>query len=145
MTTYQHTQIGTAILYPLITAAVLGIALAFLSPIMRVALVVVIPLLLVAWVFSKLTVTIDERSLRAAFGPGFVYKQVPLDQIESCAPVRIKWWEGWGIHLSRFGWLYNVSGWDAVSIRLRGGKQLAIGTDQPRELADAIRRSASVM
>ncbi|MFL6584771.1 MAG: hypothetical protein ACJ8KU_09680 [Chthoniobacterales bacterium] len=143
MTSYQHTQFGSAIVWPLIGAAAIGCAVAFISPIMRVALLVAIPLALVAWTFSKLTITIDEHNVRAAFGPGFVYKQVPLTTIESCEPVRTHWLEGWGIHLSRFGWLYNVSGRDAVAIRLRNGKRFALGTDQPEELAAAIRRLAS--
>lgn len=144
MSTYQHTQIGNTILYPLLGAALLGVVLAFISPIMRLGIIVAIPLALAAWMFCRLTVTIDDKHLRASFGPGFVYKQVPLDQIKSCTPVRIKWWEGWGIHLSRFGWLYNVSGWDAVAIRLQNGKQLAIGTDDPAGLMEALRRESGM-
>ena len=144
MTRYQHTQFGSAIVWPFLVAIVISCALACVSPTMRLALFVAVPLALVLAFFWKLTVTIDDHALRASFGPGFIYKQIPLAEIESAIPVRTKWWEGWGIHLSRFGWLYNVSGWDAVAIRLRNGRQLAIGTDQPEELADAIRRHASV-
>jgi hypothetical protein len=142
-TTYQHTQFGKAIFWPLVTSAALLCIVAAISPVMRLALVVAVPLALVAWMFFRMTVTIDDARVRASFGPGFIYKQVPLSEIESCEPVRIKWWEGWGIHLSRFGWLYNVSGWDAVAVRLRNGRRFAIGTDQPEELAAAIRRAAS--
>jgi hypothetical protein len=118
-------------------------ALAIFSTELRAALIAGIPLALVVWMFSRLTITIDGEKLRAAFGPGIVYKTIRLAEIASCEPVRIKWWEGWGIHLSRFGWLYNVSGWHAVAIRLRNGKRLALGTDQPNELSEAIRRRAS--
>ena len=45
--------------------------------------------------------------------------------------------------LDRRGWLYNVTIGDAVAIRLRNGKQVCIGTDQPNELEEAIRRFAS--
>ena len=143
MTAYQHTQIGHAIVYPMIAITCILLAISTMSPVLRLGLVVAVPLLLVVWMFWKLTVTIDDHRLRASFGPGFIYREVRLEQIASCEPVRIKWWEGWGIHLSRFGWLYNVSGWNAVAIHLRNGRQLAIGTDQPEELAAAIRRSAS--
>lgn len=143
MTRYQHTQFGSAIVYPLIIAVLIACGVALLSPIMRISVVVAIPLALTAWMFWKLTITIDDTKLRAAFGPGIVYKQVALADVESCEPVRIKWWEGVGIHLSRFGWLYNVSGGDAVAIKLRSGKRFAVGTDQAAELADAIRRFAS--
>lgn len=143
MMTYQHTQFGSAIVWPLLIAILILCALGFLSPIMRVAWLIALPLALVLLFFWKLTVSIDDKSLRASFGPGVIYKDVPLSQIESAIPVRIKSWEGWGIHRSRFGWLYNVGGWDAVAIRLRDGRQLAIGSDQAEELAAAIRRAAS--
>jgi hypothetical protein len=145
MTAYKHTQIGHAIIYPFIAISCILLVVAAVSPLLRLGIVLALPLLLLVWIFSKLTITIDETRLHASFGPGFVYKDVPLDRVVSCEPVRIKWWEGWGIHLSRFGWLYNVSGWDAVAIQLRDGRRLAIGTDQPNELAAAIRRSASTM
>lgn len=144
MTKYQHTQFGSAVIYPIGAAVIIPIGISFLSPVARAALLVAVPLALCAWMFSKLTVSIDDAKVRASFGPGLIYKDVALAQIESAMPVRIKWWEGWGIHLSRYGWLYNVSGWDAVAIRLRDGRQLAIGTDQPEELAAAIRRATSL-
>lgn len=143
MTNYVHTQPAHAITYPLAAIVVMLVGVAFLSPIARVAILIAVPLALCAWMFSKLTVTIDEQKLRASFGPGLIYKDVPLSKIESAVPVRTTFAQGWGIHLTRFGWLYNVSGRDAVAIRLRDGSQLAIGTDQPEELAAAIRRFAS--
>lgn len=143
MIAYQHTQFGSAIVWPFLTLIVASLAIALVAPIARVALLVAVPLALMLWTFWTLTITIDDKHLRASFGSGFVYRQIALADIESCVPVRIQWWEGWGIHLSRFGWLYNVSGWDAVAIRLRNGRRLAIGTDQPTELVAAIRRSTS--
>ena len=66
-----------------------------------------------------------------------------LAEIVGCEPIRIRWWYGWGIHLTPYGWLYNVSGFDAVAITLRDGGKFAFGTDDPHGLVDAIRRSAS--
>jgi hypothetical protein len=140
MIAYQHTQFGSAFFWPLFVCSVIAAATAFISATAGIGIIVAVLLALTLWLFAKLTITIDDKNLRAAFGPGFFYKQVPLTQIESCLPVRIKWWEGWGIHLSRFGWLYNVSGWDAVAIRLRDRRQFAVGTDQPEQLAAAIRK-----
>jgi hypothetical protein len=50
---------------------------------------------------------------------------------------------GWGIHLTPYGCLYNVSGFDAVAITLRDGRKFALGTDDPHGLVDAIRRNIS--
>jgi len=37
------------------------------------------------------------------------------------------------------GWLYNVSGLDAVEVTTKSGKKYRIGTDVPAELEQAIR------
>jgi hypothetical protein len=37
--------------------------------------------------------------------------------------------------------VYNVSGFDAVEIKLKNGKRYRIGTDEPKDLEQAIRNS----
>ncbi len=59
-------------------------------------------------------------------------------RIVACEPIRIKWWYGWGIHLTAYGWLYNVSGLNAVAITLRNGRKFALGTDDPNGLVKAL-------
>ncbi|MDY7014940.1 MAG: hypothetical protein SVX43_15355 [Cyanobacteriota bacterium] len=56
--------------------------------------------------------------------------------------VKNPWYYGWGIRLTPRGWLFNVSGLDAVEISLNSGRHFRIGTDRPRELERAIRRAA---
>ena len=97
-------------------------------------------LLTCAVVFSKLTIEISEATLRTCFGMGLVCKIVPPAEIATCEPIRIRWWYGWGIHLTPYGWLYNVSGLDAVAIVLRDGRKFSLGTDDPGDLTLAIRR-----
>ena len=70
-----------------------------------------------------------------------IRKRVSVAEIVACEPIRIRWWYGWGIHLTPYGWLYNVSGLDAVAITLRNGRKLALGTDDPDGLIAAIRHS----
>ena len=119
MAVYEHTQSGSAMIA----------LLAF----------IVVALIATGIIFSRLTITIEDGLLRASFGPGLTVKNVPLSEIASCQPIRIRWWYGWGIHLTRYGWLYNVAGWDAVAITLRDGRKFALGTDDPQGLAAAIR------
>jgi hypothetical protein len=102
-----------------------------------------IALLIALLLFWKLTITIDEKIFRAAFGPGFIRKEVPTREIERCEPMRVRWWHGCGIHLTGNGWLYNVSGRHAVIVTLRNGRRFCVGTDEPQELLAAIRRFAS--
>jgi hypothetical protein len=49
--------------------------------------------------------------------------------------------DGWGIHRLARGWIYNVSGWEAVEIELASGSVHRIGTDEPRALLAAIERA----
>ena len=99
--------------------------------------------IMTAVTFYKLTIEVDDVYVRAIFGPGFTFRRIRLSDIGACEPIRIRWWYGWGIHLTRYGWLYNVSGWDAVAFTLRNGRRVSFGTDQPEELCAAIRRFAS--
>jgi hypothetical protein len=86
-------------------------------------------------------VVIWEEELEARFGPGPIRKRFKLNEIESCQVVKNHWYYGWGIRLTPHGWLYNVSGFHAVEIKLRTGKKFRIGTDVPQELEEAIRQA----
>jgi hypothetical protein len=101
--------------------------------------VVSVVLLITLALFYKLTITIKEETLCASFGIGIIRKRVSVAEIAACGPIRIRWWYGWGIHLTPYGWLYNVSGLDAVAITLRNGRKFALGSDDPQGLANAIR------
>ena len=143
MTTYRHTQFGYTIIYPMTAIALAaGIILArAINP--WVGGIVALIVLITIAIFYKLTIVIDDTCVRAIFGPGFTFRKITLADIGACEPIQIRWWYGWGIHLTPYGWLYNVSGWDAVAITLRNGRRVSLGTNQPNELCAAIRRSAS--
>jgi len=132
MNTYRHTQRSTLILVLMLTLSAFFIALGVwvLRP-----LLVIVPILLVSgWLFHSLTIEIVDGELCWRFGPGLIQKRVALNEISSAQIVRTNLVEGWGIHLSRFGWLYNVSGFDAVAIKLKNGKSFCLGTDEPQAL-----------
>lgn len=144
MKEYDHKQTAFWTFYALGLPALIYLALGTFSSATGAALIVPLVLLLCPFLFWKLTITIDHETLRASFGIGLVHKTVPVANIVACEPIRIRWWWGWGIHLTPYGWLYNVSGFDAVVIALRDGSRFCLGTDQPNELVAAIRRVASV-
>ena len=98
----------------------------------------VILLIVVLWLFGSLTVEVSGEELRHYFGPGFWKKTYLLQDIETSKQVRNSWIYGWGIRLTPFGWLYNVSGLDAVQIQLHSGKTFRIGTDDPKGLLKAV-------
>jgi hypothetical protein len=143
VTRYEHTQIGHVIIWSLL--AIILIASGFAGSSHReIPLVVSIILLASLVLFYKLRITIDGETVCASFGIGVIRKRVGLAQIVGCEPNRIRWWYGWGIHLTPCGWLYNVSGFDAVVITLRDGKKFAFGTDDPDGLTAGIRDAIRV-
>jgi len=48
--------------------------------------------------------------------------------------VRNHWYYGFGIRKVPNGWMYNVSGLDAVELHLTSGKVFRIGTDDVDQL-----------
>ena len=143
MKRYEHTQIGHVIIWSLLAIILIVSGFAGLSH-REIPLVVSIILLVCLVLFYKLRITIEDETLCASFGPRIIRKRVRLAEIVGCEPIRIRWWYGWGIHLTPFGWLYNVSGLDAVAITLHAGRRFALGTDDPHGLTAAIRDAIRV-
>ena len=140
MIRYENTQTGYALICGLFVAAFAFAFARFLEtpPAREISFVISILFLITIVAFYKLTITIDDDTLCASFGVGLVRKKVVLEEIAACEPIRVRWWYGWGIHLTPYGWLYNVAGWDAVAITLRNGRKFALGTDDPDGLVAAI-------
>jgi hypothetical protein len=139
---YEHTQIGHVIIWPLLAIILVagGGFIGSSSP-GETPVVVSIILLVSLLLFYRLTITIEDETLCASFGVGIIRKRLRLTAVVGCEPIRIRWWYGWGIHLTPYGWLYNVSGLNAVVITLRDGRKFALGTDDPHGLMEAIRPS----
>jgi len=106
-------------------------------------LAVVSLLVLSAVLFASMTVEISDGELRFHFGPGFWRKRYPLAEIVAAEVTKSSWWEGWGIRITPRGMLYNVSGTDAVEIKLRSGHSFRIGTNDAEKLAEALRNAIS--
>ncbi len=138
---YRHVQTGYLMIaflgIPGIAAAIAMINLGYNLPLLIVALALLFTLLL----FHSLTVTIEDGFLKISFGIGIIKAKFSLDEIESHQPVKNSWLYGWGIRLTPHGVLYNVSGLDAVEIKMKSGKRYRIGTDAPEELDRAIEQA----
>jgi len=138
---YHHTQIGY------MTIITLGIAMLFIPVLMVVygfnwvALVVLIILGICLALFATLTVLIESDFIEIRFGIGIIRKKFALKDIESFRIVKNPWFYGWGIRLTPHGWLFNVSGFYAVEIKMKSGKKFRIGTDVPREMEQTLRQS----
>jgi hypothetical protein len=144
MTRYRHTQFGWAVVVSLlIPIAVLIVVAATVRTF--VPLLSFIPLLLILPLFGWLTVDVTDDSVGLSFGIGLIAKRVRIEDVESIAPVTNAWLSGWGIRLIPGGWLYNVSGRQAVELALRNGRKMRIGTDDQDGLVAALREARTTV
>jgi hypothetical protein len=86
----------------------------------------------------SLTTAVSDRDVQVWFGIGLIRRRIPLHRITSANPVSNRWIYGWGVRWIPDGWLWNVSGLDAVELALVTGRRFRIGTDEPEQLAAAI-------
>jgi hypothetical protein len=139
MPRYLHRQIATPILVALGFALVGTIAAMVAVPEARLWMtVVLVTLVIVGMVSGTLTTSVDNHSIRVAFGSGFIRRTFALSSVKRATAVRNKWYYGWGIRLTPHGWMFNVSGLDAVEVEFMNGRKFRIGTDDPQGLQNAI-------
>ena len=140
---YRHTQFGTVVAGSLVASAVVlaGLGLAFDDPVFTLGGPITRGIM--ALLFYDLTVEINATHLLFSFGIGLIRRRIPLAEIVAARPVRNSWLYGWGIHRTPHGWLYNVSGWEAVEITLASGKRLRLGTDEPGRLTQVLQAAAA--
>jgi hypothetical protein len=98
-------------------------------------LAVLIAILVLYW---SLTVEVTLDTLRCSFGIGLISKTIPMHQVKNAQHVRNHLFNGWGIRRVSGGWMFNVSGLDAVELTLDSGKKFRIGTNDPEGLLSAI-------
>ena len=135
---YRHTQIGLMLRVAAIlpVAPLIGLGFIIDNPLPLTLLAAVLVFLALA--FSTLTIEVAPGVLSWRFGFGLWRRSVPLAEIASVTAVRNPWWYGWGIHKTPRGWLYNVSGLQAVEIVLKSGSVFRLGTDEAARLARAL-------
>ena len=123
-------------------AVCLLFGIAFNAPDARLTLFVLAAVLgICAILFSSLTIELSEGWLSWRFGPGWLRKQVAIAEIKNVMVTKTRFLHGWGVHFTRNGRLYNVSGFDAVQITLKSGKSFLLGTDEPEQLRSASQRA----
>lgn len=147
MRIYRHRQVGTLTVWALgITLVWIGAVLVLLgftgaasTPAVALCSVVLVVLAVAMLLFGSLTVEVSRERIRLWFGPGLIHRTFRVGEIRHAAAVRNHWYYGWGIRLIPHGWMFNVSGLDAVELELESGRRFRIGTDEPLALLAAIR------
>ena len=152
---YSHTQVGwwliiTLGIVCLALAAMFGAAGIGREPLPRmegriIFGAVFVTLVITAALLTSLTVRVTSDTVSWRFGPGVIHFSVPVAAITSVAATRTPLWAGIGIHWIFTGWVYNVSGRDAVELTKRDGSKVWIGTDEPELLAAAIERARAAI
>jgi hypothetical protein len=141
MIQYQHRQFGKILFVILGTGILLCLILALRqSSSSLISLGITLILLLSLILFSSLAIEVTDAELRWTFGPGLIQKSVKLSEIDRVEITQTNWIEGWGIHLTSRGWLYNVAGFQAVAIQLKNHQQFLLGTDEPEQLVSVLRK-----
>jgi hypothetical protein len=131
---YRRTQLGTLTIAAVGGAVVLTAVLSAQTGWHPAAVAVLVLLLAALGLFCCLTIEIDQRRLRCFFGPGLIRRTFPVNEVVSARRVRNRWYYGWGVRLTPSGWMFNVSGLDAVELALASGARFRIGTDRPDEV-----------
>ena len=131
------------VLLPVSVAGVVGTVLsesarADIPGAMVVALVVGIQLLALV-LLGRFTVEVGESRIEWRFGllerPRW---SIALADVKVVDTTRTRWYEGWGIRRTRRGWLYNATGFGAVELRMRDGRVIRLGSDEPDRLRSFI-------
>jgi len=141
--TYQHTQTGRLMIFVSLAIVLLFGSILLKTKINTFIFVEMFVILGILVSFCSLNVIIDEEYLRIKFGYGIFRKRFVLKEIISVKAVKNHWYYGWGIRrcLVPPMWIYNVSGFDVVEIKMTNGKIYRIGTDEPENLEYAIKQA----
>jgi len=149
MISYKHTQIGYLMLFVTLSVTVLFSWVQITARVeppsyysgtnFAVTATMVLILFILAS-FSTLTVMIDKQFLKIRFGWGIFRKKFSISEIVAVRKVKNHWYYGWGIRLRFYPqmWIFNVSGFDAIEIRMKNGKVYRIGTDKPDIMEKAL-------
>jgi hypothetical protein len=99
----------------------------------------IVTFLICLLMFYKITIYVDNTSVSFKLGIGLISKKFLLSDIEICKAVKNPALYGLGIHYTPDGWLYNVSGRDAIELTFKNNiSKILIGTDKPEEVSRLI-------
>ena len=138
MARYHHVQIG----YLLIT--IYGALCLFMALVMFATglgpfyMYIMLVFGVLMAIFATLTVAVDDRAITIEYYLGFPRMRFKMEKIAACRIVRNRWYYGWGIRYTPHGWLFSVSGLQAVEIEMKNGKRYRIGTDDAVSFSRAI-------
>lgn len=98
-------------------------------------------LIIICSLFYKLTIELDESTLKLTYGIGLIRIKLKIDELEHIEIIKNPWYYGLGIRITPKGMLYNIQGSKAVNIKYMGNgksKSVLVGTPEPERLKKAL-------
>ena len=93
--------------------------------------------LIALFLLMKLKTEINENEVKIKFVP-FITKSIKWNEIKNAEVINYGF-VGWGIKIgTKYGTVYNTKGKIGLSIKLKNGKKLLIGTQKEAELKNVI-------
>ena len=74
----------------------------------------------------RLKVEVNAQEIIISFGVGLIKKRIQIKNIKSAEEVKNKFWYGWGIRYTPHGWLWNISGYEAVELSFKKNENLEL-------------------
>jgi hypothetical protein len=134
---YRKIQYGHYIMIPMLVVAVTFFVIGVHSS--RGALTATgVFFLFLCSLFFRLVIVVHAQRLTLYYGIGLIRKTIDLNRVKAARAVRNQWWYGWGLRMYPGGWLYNISGLDAVELTMEKKPHVRIGTADPVGLTGAI-------
>lgn len=101
----------------------------------------ILAFIIIIILFGQLETTVFKDRIVIKFGVGLVKKTILLKDIKSVKKVKSTFMHGWGIRYTPYGWLWNISGYEAVEIEFKSErKNFRIGCKSHGELQAAIKK-----
>jgi hypothetical protein len=86
-------------------------------------------------VFSTMTIDVSDDAVEWWFTFGILRQRVAMSEIQFATSTRVTLWNGLGIRTNGRDWLWIVSGSNAVTLELRNGKKIELGSPEAQDLA----------
>ena len=137
---YKHTQIGYLMIFTLFFVVILFWTILLQDDHNPNIFYIMWLVLFILSSFLSLKVVIDDTYLKIKFWYWIFRKSFLLSKIISVKIVKNHWYYWWGIRY--WFWsnmtIYNISGFNAIEIKMENSKIYRIGTDEPEKLEKAI-------
>lgn len=136
--TYSHKQIAWAILLLLSWIFSFTLLAVYLIGPITGLLIFSGFVVLVAFLFHGMTVTVKDNTIKWGFAFGWFGQTLPLSEVVAYQAVENSWRHGIGLRISHDGFVYSAHGFKAVELVLQDETKIRLGTNDQAGLIAAL-------